>query len=356
MEVAGPVVQCEGVSKRYGDNVAVDGLSFTLEPGEILSVLGTSGCGKTTMLRLVAGFEAPDSGEISIRGRLVSNRSKHIPPENRNVGMVFQEYALFPHMTVSQNVSFGLQGLTTSERRKRLSEVLGLVRLTGLEGRYPNELSGGQQQRVALARTLAPRPVTILLDEPFSNLDAGMRSDVRQEMEHILRENGIATVFVTHDREQAFAMADRIGIMVGGRLDQLDTPDVIYHSPATTAVARVAGTFDLLRGKASSGGAMTEVGTLRYATRNETLPEGTPVELLVHSDDFQVGPDSASDIVVISREFRGDQTILTVRLPSGDTLRCRHRSYSTLVPGTRVKLTNQKDIPFVAFKSSGDRV
>ena len=223
-----PVVRCSGVTKRYGAVAAVEGLSFALQPGEILSILGPSGSGKTTVLRLIAGFESPDRGEIQIQGRVVSGPAVHVPPNRRNVGMVFQEYALFPHLTVAQNVSFGLRRMSRQERGRRLAEVLALARLGGLEERYPHELSGGQQQRVALARTIAPRPVTVLLDEPFSNLDAGMRRRLRQEVTDILRAHTIATVFVTHDREEAFAMADRIGVMNDGHLEQLDTPDRIY--------------------------------------------------------------------------------------------------------------------------------
>ena len=350
-----PVVQCTHVAKRYGNTMAVDDASFALEPGEILSILGPSGCGKTTLLRLIAGFEIPDAGEISIQGQMISGPLGHVPSDNRNVGMVFQEYALFPHMTVAQNVSFGLQRLPSQERGRRLAEVIELVRLTGLEDRYPHELSGGQQQRVALARTLAPHPVAVLLDEPFSNLDTGMRSQMRREVENILRENNIATVFVTHDREEAFAMADRIGVMIDGRLDQLDTPDVIYHSPATPFVAQLAGTCNFLSGLVKGGLVGTEVGDLPFSSSNGSLPDGTRVDLLVHSDDFQVVPDARGKSVVRSREFRGDETILVVATPSGATLKCRQPSYSTLAPGTRVTLNSEKAMPFVAFKTTGDR-
>ena len=178
-----PVVECLDATKRFGETLAVDHVSFSLESGEILSILGPSGCGKTTMLRLIAGFETLDDGEIRVRDRVVSSPQTSLPPERRNVGMVFQEYSLFPHMTVAQNILFGLSRLPKDERGGRLAEVLELVRLTGTDGRYPGELSGGQQQRVALARTLAPRPVPVLLDEPFSNVDATMRADMRREVE-----------------------------------------------------------------------------------------------------------------------------------------------------------------------------
>ena len=203
--MSAPVVECIGLSKRYGEAQAVDGVSFALGRGETVSILGPSGCGKTTTLRMIAGFEAPDAGEIRILGELVSGPGVHVQPDQRNVGMVFQEYALFPHKTVEENVSFGLNRLGPQERALRTREVIDLVRLPGLERRYPHELSGGQQQRVALARTIAPRPAAALMDEPFSNLDAGMRQEMRREVQGILGENGTAAIFVTHDREEASA-------------------------------------------------------------------------------------------------------------------------------------------------------
>lgn len=346
-----PVVKCSGVIKRFGDTLAVNGVSFELAPGEIVSILGPSGCGKTTILRLIAGFERVDGGEIIIQGQRVSNPVEHVPPERRNVGMVFQEYALFPHMTVLQNVAFGLQGMARHQRDRRLADVIELVRLVGLESRYPHELSGGQQQRVALARTLAPRPVTVLLDEPFSNLDASMRSEMRQEVERILRDNNIATVFVTHDREEAFAMADRVGVMNSGRLEQIDAPDAIYHWPATRFVAHLTGTCDFLKGKSQNGVIATDIGLLPFINNNGTLSEGTQVELLIRPDDFRIVPDEKGRSIVQAREFRGDETILVVATPSGETLRCRQRSYSRLSPGTRVTLEPARDEPFLAFKS-----
>ena len=344
-----PVVQCAGVTRYYGDILAVDNVSFDLAPGEVLSILGPSGCGKTTLLRLIAGFETPGGGQISIQGELVSAGSVHVPSDRRNVGMVFQEYALFPHMTVAQNVSFGLHRLARRERQRRLAEVTDMVRLTGLEARYPHELSGGQQQRVALARTVAPRPVAVLLDEPFSNLDAGMRSEMRQEVASILREHDIATVFVTHDREEAFAMADRIGVMRDGHLEQLDSPEVVYDSPATPFVTRLAGMCDLLRGEMRGGRAITEIGALPCHDRENALAEGSQVDLLVRPDDFQVVAHPSGGAVIKSREFRGDGTILVVETPSGVSVRCRQPSHPELIPGTRVDLVPRGESPFVAF-------
>ena len=343
------VVQCAGVTKSYGDVLAVDNVSIDLGPGEVLSILGPSGCGKTTLLLLIAGFETPGGGQISIQGGLVSADSVNVPSDRRNVGMVFQEYALFPHLTVAQNVSFGLHRLARRDRQRRLAEVTDMARLTGLEDRYPHELSGGQQQRVALARTLAPRPVAVLLDEPFSNLDAGMRSEMRQEVAGILRGHDIATVFVTHDREEAFAMADRIGVMRDGHLEQLDTPEVVYNSPATPFVAQMAGMCDLLTGEMRGGRAVTEIGALPCYRRDGALPEGSRVDLLVRPEDFRVVENPSGDAVIKSREFRGDGTILVAETPSGTIIRCRQPSHAGLTPGTRVDLVRRSASPFIAF-------
>ena len=349
-----PVIECLNLTKHFGNVPAVEDISFTLEPGEIMSILGPSGCGKTTLLRLIAGFETPDRGEIRIQGRLASGGSTHVPPDQRNVGVVFQEYALFPHMTVAKNISFGLQRLSKQEKQERLSAVIELVRLTGLEDRYPYELSGGQQQRVALARTLAPRPVTVLLDEPFSNLDSAMRREMRQEVESILRGHNMATIFVTHDRVEAFATSDRVGVIREGHLDQLDTPDAIYYSPATPFVARMTRTCDFMSGRLYENTVHTEVGKLPCASNNGHIEDSEQVNILVHPDDFRVLPDPQGKCLILSREFRGDETMLVVKTPSGAALRCRHRSYSALTPGTQVTLIPTKGTPFIAFKKKSE--
>ena len=206
---------------------------------------------------------------------------------------------------MAENVTFGLHRLAAHERERRLAEVIDLVRLNGLEGRYPHELSGGQQQRVALARTIAPRPIAVLLDEPFSNLDVAMRREMRRELVGILRENSIATIFVTHDREEAFAIADRIGVMRDGRLEQMDAPDVIYHSPATPFVAKMAGTSDFISAEIQDGLAVTEVGRLPFTSSNGVLGNGSRIVLLVHLDDFQVIPHDDGPSTVRASEFLG---------------------------------------------------
>ena len=226
------------------------------------------------------------------------------------------------------------------------------VRLGGLENRYPHELSGGQQQRVAVARTIAPRPIAVLLDEPFSNLDVGMRRELRRELMGILRENGIATIFVTHDREEAFAIADRIGVMRDGRLEQMDTPDIVYRMPATPFVAKMAGTSDFIAGEIRDGLAVTELGRFPFTSSNGVLGDGARVMLLVHPDDFQVVPHAEGPSVVRAREFLGDATVLDVQMPSGATLRCRQRSHSSLALGAQVTLIPVSGRAFLAFGAS----
>ena len=344
-----PLIECRGVTKRFGDVLAVDGVSFQLMPGEVVSILGASGCGKTTLLRLIAGFETLDAGQLRLQPDVVSDAERHLPPERRNIGMVFQEYALFPHLTVAQNVAFGLHGKTGSERHRLTQEALELVRLSGLDKRYPHELSGGQQQRVALARTLAPSPIAVLLDEPFSNLDAGMRQAVRQEVEAILRRKGIAAIFVTHDREEAFAFADRVGVMSGGRLEQIDAPHTLYSTPVSPEVARIVGDCEFLPGVARGGVAETDLGRLRYVCKTGSVADGTELLLLARPQDMEMDADDSGDCEVVAQEYRGGETMLTVRMPGGGTLRHRQLGYSSLVKGARVTLTPRDSTPILAF-------
>ena len=344
-----PVIRGRALTKRFGDTLAVDSADLDVWPGEIVSILGTSGCGKTTLLRLIAGFESPTSGSVHILGTEMSGASGLVPPDKRGIGMVVQEYALFPHMTVEGNIAFGLQDLDGRERVERVDDVLDLVRLAGFESRYPYELSGGQQQRVALARTLAPNPAAVLLDEPFSNLDSTMRQRLRTEVEEILRARRTAAIFVTHDREEAFAMADRVGVMVDGRLLQIGAPDQIYHFPATPEIARLTGTCDFVSGTVRpDGGAETPLGVLQCAA-SEPLAPGGAVSLMVHPDDLELVADKHGQGTVVSREFRGDEVILKVLLDSGESVRSRRRSFSRLPAGSRVRVIPVKTIPFSVY-------
>ena len=318
-----PVIRGRALTKRFGDTLAVDSADFDVWPGEIVSILGTSGCGKTTLLRLIAGFESPTYGSVQILGVEMSGESGLVTPDKRGIGMVVQEYALFPHMTVERNIGFGLQNLDGSQRAERVSKVLDLVRLAGFESRYPYELSGGQQQRVALARTLAPNPAAVLLDEPFSNLDSTMRQRLRAEVEEILRARRTAAIFVTHDREEAFAMADRVGVMVDAKLLQIGAPDQIYHFPATPEIALLTGTCDFVSGTVRlDGGVDTAIGVLQCVASEPPAP-GQTVNLLIHPDDLELIPDPDGKGVVVSREFRGDEVILRVKLDSGGVVRSR---------------------------------
>ena len=344
-----PVLSCREVCKSFGDVQAVRRATLHLEPGEILAILGDSGCGKTTLLRLMAGFEYLDSGVIEINGRQVSGAATHVAPERRNVGMVFQEYALFPHLTVDENVEFGLRKLPSDQRKARLRQVLDLVQLERLAHSYPHELSGGQQQRVALARTLAPRPVTMLLDEPFSNLDAQMATRMRRQVEAILRAGEIATVLVTHNRQEAFAMADRIAVMNAGHIDQIDTPAKIFGSPSTAFAARMTRTCDLVPCRHSGGVAYGEAGELPVTGPGRPLEEDAGVDVLVHPDDFRAVPDDEGACIVTASEFLGDRVVMYLQTASGLTVRCSHTLDEQIEPGTRVSLHSRRIGPFIAF-------
>lgn len=331
----GTLVSIKGVHKSFGNNVVISNLSLEVRQGEFLSLLGPSGCGKTTILRLIAGFERPDAGEIYVSGQLVAGDAAWQPPEKRGVGMVFQDYALFPHLTVAQNIAFGLHRFKSDARQRQVQEVMHLVGLSGLGNRYPYELSGGQQQRVALARALAPGPQLVLLDEPFSNLDTDLRAQIRPEVERILREAKTTAIFVTHDQEEAMAMGDRVGILYRGCLEQLGTPEEVYHWPATRFVADFVGQADFLSGKVAADTISTEIGDFVNA-RN--LPSGCQVEIMLRPDDVQLFPDSEEGPHIIARQFRGSENLYTVLLPSGKQIHSSQPSTEIIPIGTRVKI------------------
>jgi len=244
------MIRLDGVTKHFGEVAAVDSASLCVARGEIVALLGPSGCGKTTLLRLIAGFERPDGGSVTVDGRLVASPAAWIAPEARRVGMVFQDYALFPHLTVAGNVGFGLPRRT---RAGRVPELLAIVGLDGLERRYPHELSGGQQQRVALARALAPSPELVLLDEPWSNVDPFLRESLRAEVAEIIRPLGVTVLLVTHDREEAFTLADRIALMRDGSVVQEGTAEELYFAPATRWAAEFVGAANVLSGRIVAG-------------------------------------------------------------------------------------------------------
>ena len=314
---------------------AIQGISFAAREGEILCLLGPSGCGKTTILRAIAGFEPVRSGQLFLSGQLVSSPDMMIPTENRRVGMVFQEYALFPHLRVQDNIAFGLQHLARSERAARVQEMLRLTGLEGFERRYPHELSGGQQQRVALSRALVQNPVVLLLDEPFSNLDPDMAGRMRQELHDLLRRTKTTTVLVTHDHDEAFAMADRIAVLNHGRLEQFDTPEMMYHMPATPFVADFVGQADFIPGTVSQGMVHTELGEFPDTIE---CKDGTAVVVMIRPDDIHLVPKEGARSRIISRQFHGSENLYTVSLPSGQIVHSSQGSTSVYQAGTTVEL------------------
>jgi iron(III) transport system ATP-binding protein len=333
---ASSILELRSVSCAYDPSKpAIHDISFSGREGEILCLLGPSGCGKTTILRAIAGLEPVRSGQIFLSGRLVSSSSETIPTEERRVGMVFQEYALFPHLRVADNIAFGLGRLSRAERKCRVQEMLRLTGLEGLDRRYPHELSGGQQQRVALSRALVQNPVLLLLDEPFSNLDPDMAGRMRQEVHTLLRRMKTTTILVTHDHDEAFAMADRIAVLNQGVLEQMDSPELIYHLPATRFVADFVGQADFIPGRIRQGMVHTELGEFPD-TMNSA--EGSTVVVMIRPDDIHLMPNKSAEPRIMSRQFRGSENLYTIRLPSGQVVHSSESSTSVYQEGTAVEL------------------
>lgn len=330
-----PAVRCVNLSKSFDGEEAVTNLNLEVYPGEILALVGPSGCGKTTSLRLIAGFERPQSGQVWIGERLVAGVGSFVPPEQRGIGMVFQDYALFPHLTVFANVAFGLKGQPKETVLRSAQAMLKMVGLEHLAQRFPHELSGGERQRVALARALAPRPVLVLLDEPFSNLDAERRNTMREEVRAILKTSGATAVFVTHDQQEALFMGDRLAVFHQGRLEQIGAPEEVFQAPATRFVADFMGETDLLPGEVTTQGIRTEAGLVRQQV---DLPSGSLVEVAVRADDvtFEVQPHAHS--IVLARHFKGALYIYRLRLPSGRLLHALRLHTCTIRPGAPVRV------------------
>jgi len=312
------LLEVEDLRHAYGDQEVVRDLSFSLARGAIGCLLGPSGCGKTTVLRCIAGFEGIREGEIRIAGRIVSGAGMMVPPEKRRIGMVFQDYALFPHLTVAENIAFGLHALPPAERNARAAEMAELVGLSGVLDKYPHEISGGQQQRVALARALAPRPELLLLDEPFSNLDVDLRERLSLEVRDIIKASGATAVLVTHDQQEAFAMADEIGILHDGHIQQWDSPYNLYHRPANRFVADFVGQGVFLPAKALNGRQLQiELGVLQGDVATENRQGIDNLEVLLRPDDVVHDDAAPTQAEVVHKAFRGAEILYTLRLGSG---------------------------------------
>lgn len=351
----GAVLQVEDVTVEYEAAVhpALSNFDFAVQAGEFVSLLGHSGAGKTTALRVIAGFEKVHSGYVRIGGRLVASSFAHVPPDKRRVGLVFQDYALFPHLTVKANIEFGLSGMDRSVRKSQVGKMIELTGLRGLERRYAHELSGGQQQRVALARALAPAPVAVLMDEPFSNLDRHLRSTLRREVRSILKDAGATAVLVTHDREEALALADRVGIMSAGRLVQIGPPGEVYSHPSSPVVARMIGSCELVAGTFRGDVVETEAGRFPATPSSSEIADGSEVLALMRASELElVSSHSASearDLKIAYREFRGEFTEFGVKLPSGGMIRVRRRSSENFAQGDSVAVQARDTSKVIVF-------
>lgn len=307
-------LELRNISKSFNHTPVISKLGFILQAGQIGCLLGASGCGKTTALRTIAGFESPDTGQILINERIVATPDAGVPPEKRRIGMVFQDYALFPHLSVQENVLFGLKGIDGIEKKQRAAELMEMVGLAEYARNYPHELSGGQQQRVALA----PRPEILLMDEPFSNLDVALRERLSMEVRDILKSFSMSAVMVTHNQNEAFAMADVIGVMQNGRLEQWDSAYNLYHRPASRAVANFVGEGVLLnarvldQNKVETGLGVLE-GRFAFACRN-----GCPAHVLIRPEDVVHDHDSSFKARIINKNFRGANILYTLLLPSDE--------------------------------------
>lgn len=346
------MLQVQSLSKRFAHAAqpAVDDVTFELEDGEILALVGPSGCGKTTTLRLIAGLERPDSGQIDLNGRVVASGAGFVPPEERGVGMVFQDHALFPHLNVFENIAFGLRGKSSQEVARRVGEMLELVGLSALAKRHPHALSGGERQRVALARALAPRPALLLMDEPFSSLDTDLRLEMREQVRGLLKGMRATVIFVTHDQEEAMVMGDRLAVFQRGRLEQVGTPEQIFQASATRFVAEFMGNSHFITGKIIPEGIQTELGVLRQPVH---LHAAAQVEVAVRADDVDFWPDPRGNSVIVKRIFRGVNNVYRLRLDSGLELQA-FKEHTALFPlGARVQTEVNAGHPLCVFPVDG---
>jgi iron(III) transport system ATP-binding protein len=371
------ILQLKNITKTYpggtgskftlGQSTTVlDNVSLTLNHGELLGLLGPSGCGKTTLLRIIAGFESISEGSVAIAGKVVCTNCESLAAEKRHTGMVFQDYALFPHLTVAENLAFGLkrqnkdarQGLFSRQQhqvKQRVAEVLQLVGLTGLEQRYPHQLSGGQQQRISLARALAPEPALILLDEPLSNLDVQVRHRLRAEIRAILKAAGTSAVFVTHDREEALAISDKIAVMRQGKIEQIGTPEEVYLNPSTRFVAEFVTQANFLPATKQGQVWVTEIGHLTVSPSiTDAAVKASKGDLVLRPEDITLVADPLSPIVVRERQFLGREYYYGVETASGKMIYARMGLAQAIAVGTKVSLSLNIENPQIFTLTSGE--
>ena len=351
-----PLLKIENIRHSYGEQAVVNDLSLILNKGDIGCLLGPSGCGKTTVLRCIAGFESVLSGTIHINKNEVSNTNFSMPPDKRRIGMVFQDYALFPHLNVTANINFGLHQLNKTERQSRVDELLQVVGLIDVAKKFPHELSGGQQQRVALARALAPRPDLLLLDEPFSNLDVSLRERLSLEVRDILKDQEITAIIVTHDQHEAFTLADQIGVMNEGVIQQWDTAYNLYHCPANRFVANFIGQGVFLPGKVlDSHHIEIELGVLTRSIHQEAISvpdesgQDSSINVLLRPDDIVHDDASPLQAVVVHKAFRGADILYTLCLASGSMVLSLVPSHHNHAIGEKIGIRLEAD-HIVAFR------
>jgi len=348
-----PVLSLSAVTKDFGPETAVDGVSLDVQPGELVTFLGPSGCGKTTTLRTIAGLEEPTDGTISIGDETVSGNGMFVPPERRDVGIVFQNFALFPHLTVRENIAFGISDADSDETAARVDELLELVEMTDHGEKTPDQLSGGQKQRVALARSLAPEPEVLLLDEPFSNLDVRLRVEMREEVRQILKEAGVTAVSVTHDQEEALSISDRVAVMNDGQIEQVGRPEEVFERPESKFVASFLGRASFLKGELRDEKVETGIGRFDAVALEgyDTVYDGAPVDVLVRPDDLRATPASPelADGVITSRQYVGPSFVYRVELESGDTVHCLHNHVEEFGLNEPVSLDLSADHPLAWY-------
>jgi iron(III) transport system ATP-binding protein len=355
-----PVLRLDGVDKDYGSERVIDGLSLAVADGEILTLLGPSGCGKTTTLRLIAGLERPEGGRVTLNGEAVAGGDSFVAPENRGVGVVFQEFALFPHLTAAENVGFGLDDWDADDREARVAELLDLVGLGAQGDSYPDELSGGQQQRVALARSLAPEPDLLLLDEPFSNLDVDLRVQMREEVRRILKEAGVTAVSVTHDQEEALSISDRVAVMNDGRIEQVGHPETMFQQPESRFVAGFLGHASFLPGYVHGGEVTTGLGPIPREQIDGLAAtyDRTRIDVLVRPDDLRAVPaaEGAVDGRVVARRYLGPTILYEVRLDDDTTVQCMHNHDESIAldAGVRIELDADHDLAWFPGEQAPD--